>query len=461
MPVADVLMPQMGESITEGTVTRWLKKTGDKIGKDEPLFEITTDKVDAEIPSPVAGTLTKILVEEGQTVGVHEVVARIEQAEGAAAAGEPAQQSAQPAAAAAIESASTPPPAVTTPPASSPPPAATPAQPAPQEPSSSGEPAARIHSSPLVRRLASENGVDLAQVHGTGPSSRITKDDLLAYVERQKGGAQPVTPQAPAPAHSSTQAPPHSPSQATSQPPAPAQRPAPQPGPREEVVPLTAMRKRIAERMVMSRHTAAHVTTVFEVDFTNVVNLYLAERGRFEARENVRLTYTPFFIRAVIDGLKRYPALNASISGDHVIYKKEIHMGIAVALEGGLIVPVIRNADEKSFLGLARAVSELAERAKTKRLAVADMANGTFTITNPGVYGAMFATPIINPPQVGIVGVGGVKKTPVVVNDAIAIRSMVHLALSFDHRLIDGALADQFLVAVKHYLERWEEDLYS
>jgi pyruvate dehydrogenase E2 component (dihydrolipoamide acetyltransferase) len=406
MSVADVLMPQMGESITEGTVTRWLKKPGDKIGKDEPLFEITTDKVDAEIPSPVAGTLEKILVGEGQTVGVHEVVARIEQAEGAVAAWEPA----QPVAATPTASASAPPP-------STPPPAATLAQSAPREASASGEPKTRIHSSPLVRRLASKNDVDLAHVHGTGPSGRITKNDLLAHVERQKSGAQPVTSPDP-------DAPTQVVAEATSQPPAPTPEPG-EPGPREEVVPMTAM------------------------------------RGRFEARENIRLTYTPFFIRAVIEGLRRYPALNASISGDNVIYKKEIHMGIAVALEGGLIVPVIRNADEKSFLGLAMAVSEMAERARTKRLTVTDVANGTFTITNPGVYGAMFATPIINPPQVGIVGVGGVKKMPVVINDSIAIRSMVHLALSFDHRLIDGALADQFLLAVKHYLERWEENLYS
>ncbi len=403
MPTADVTMPQMGESITEGTVTKWLKKVGERVGKDEPLFEISTDKVDAEIPSPASGTLARILVQEGQTVGVQTLVAQIESSEPVAAA----------------------PPEAPPQPNKAPPPKA----------EESSEEAGQIRSSPLVRRLAKDHHVDLADVEGTGPGGRITKEDLLAYVERGK-----TAPGAPAAAR------------------------APQPSAlttREEVVPMSVIRKKIAERMVLSRHTAAHVTTVFQVDLSNVVALYQRDKARFERQENAKLTYTPFFIRAVIDGLKRFPILNSSVSGENIVYKKDIHIGIAVALEAGLIVPVIPHADEKSFLGLARAVADLAERARTKKLSVSDVEGGTFTITNPGVYGGLFATPIINPPQVGIVGVGGIHKAPVVIDDAIAIRSLVHLALSFDHRLIDGAVADQFMASVRTYLEHWEEDLFA
>jgi 2-oxoglutarate dehydrogenase E2 component (dihydrolipoamide succinyltransferase) len=299
--------------------------------------------------------------------------------------------------------------------------------------------------------LAKENGVNLAEVVGTGPGGRITKEDLLAHVERMKAAPAPKAA-APAPAAAPRPAAPATTSAA------PATHGT---GDRVEIVPMTAMRKKIAERMVYSKHTSAHVSTVFQVDFTKVVNLFSKERTRFEQQEGVRLTYNPFFIRAIIDGLKRFPTLNASISGEDVIIKKNVHMGIAVALEWGLIVPVIFNADEKSFLGLARAIADLGERARSKRLNVSDVDGGTFTITNPGVYGAMFATPIINPPQVGIVGVGGVKKTPVVIDDAIAIRSIVHLTLTYDHRLIDGAVADQFMASVRQYLEEWDEDLYA
>ncbi len=437
MPTTDVLMPQMGESITEGTVTKWLKKAGDRVGKDEPLFEISTDKVDAEIPSPVSGTLSTILVKEGQTVAVQAIVAQIEASASDAAAATAAPPPAAKAAAA--------PPAKPSAPAS--PRASSPApQPVAAEAAgSSDEDDDKLRSSPLVRRLAKENNVNLAEVDGTGPGGRITKEDLLAHMERMKSSPSRRA-SAPAPAAPDTV------------PAAPAASSAGRA--REEIVPMTPMRKKIAERMVFSKHTAAHVSTVFAVDLTKVVALSLKERSRFEQQEGVKLTYTPFFIRAIIDGIKRFPVLNASISGEEIIYKKDIHMGIAVALDWGLIVPVIAHADEKSFLGLARSIADLGERARSKRLSVSEVEGGTFTLTNPGVYGGLFATPIINPPQVGIIGVGGVKKTPVVVDDAIAIRSIVHLTLSYDHRLIDGAVADQFMASVRQYLEGWDEDLY-
>ncbi|MBI3935096.1 MAG: 2-oxo acid dehydrogenase subunit E2 [Acidobacteria bacterium] len=439
MPNADVLMPQMGESITEGTITRWLKKVGERVGKDEPLFEISTDKVDAEIPSPVAGTVAKILVAEGQTVGVQTVVAQIESLGEATSADRP---SAAPKAATAKEASVAKPSA---PPTGLPegPRAVPPAPPLRPVPVDTGEESSQVRSSPLVRRLATEHNVDLSEVEGTGPGGRITKEDLLAYVERHK--AAPVAAQRRTSASTT---------------PAPPTAPAGERGTRVEIVPMTPMRKKIAERMVLSRRTAAHCTSVFQVDLTKVVSIYKREKDRFEQQENVKLSYTPFFVRAVIDGLKRFPILNSSVSGEDIIYKKDIHMGIAVALEWGLIVPVIAHADEKSFLGLTRAISDLAERARQKRLSVAEVEGGTFTITNPGALGGLFATPIINPPQVGIVGVGGVHPQAVVIDDAIAIRSIVHLSLSYDHRVVDGAVADQFLASVRTYLEEWEEDLF-
>ena len=306
------------------------------------------------------------------------------------------------------------------------------------------EDAARVRTSPLVRRLAKEYNVDLSQVGGSGPGGRITKEDLLAFVEKQK---------AETPAAAAKSAP--SPAPSTAVPPGVRE------GVREEVVPMSPIRKKTAEHMVLSRRTSAHVTTVFEVDLTRVVDIYHREKDRFERQANIRLSYTPFFVRAVIDALKRFPIVNSSVSGDNIIFKKDVHMGIAVALDWGLIVPVIHHADEKSFLGLARAILDLAERARTKKLAVSEVQGGTFTITNPGVYGSLFATPIINQPQVGIVGVGAVRKVPVVINDAIAIRSTVHLSLSYDHRVIDGVVADQFMAVVKKYLENWEEELLT
>ncbi|OFW09387.1 MAG: dihydrolipoyllysine succinyltransferase [Acidobacteria bacterium RIFCSPLOWO2_12_FULL_59_11] len=420
----DVLMPQMGESVAEGTITKWLKKEGESVAKDELLFEISTEKVDAEIPSPVAGILTKILVLEGQTVGVRTVVAQIEPAvEGKKAPPPPMAAQAKPAAtpvsAARVETPGRPP-AV--------PPAA--AEEAEEEPTST-------HASPLVRRLAKEYNVDLSQVEGTGTVGRITKEDLLAYLERQKAA---VPSQAPSPA-----------------PPSPAEAAAAH----DEVIPMSPMRKRIAEHMVLSRRTSAHVATVFQVDLTRVVEIYHQEKERFERQENTRLTYTPFLVRAAIDALQRFPVLNSSVSGDNILIHKDIHIGIAVALEGGLIVPVIHHADEKSFRGLTRAINDLADRARHKKLSVSEVQGGTFTITNPGVYGGLFATPIINQPQVGVLGVGTIYKAPVVINDGIAIRSVAHLALSFDHRVVDGAVADQFMAAVKSYLENWEEILWT
>ena len=414
---ADVLMPQMGESITEGTVTRWLKKEGDTVSKDEPLFEISTEKVDAEIPSPVAGTLAKILVVEGQTVGVRTVVAQIESADTNQAA--PAPAAAKPTTKKTAVSATA---------------AAGPASATVKTPrAESAEEPAHVRSSPLVRRMAAEHQVDLARVKGTGSGGRVTKEDLLA----------PPAEVPSADISAEAEAVPETEEIST----------------RIEVVPMSPMRKKIAERMVFSRRTAAHVSTVFAVDFSRVVEIYHREKERFEREENTRLTYTPFFVRAVVDGLKRFPILNSSVSGENILYKKDVHMGIAVALDWGLIVPVIHHADEKSFLGLTRTVNDLGDRARRKKLSVSEVQGGTFTITNPGFYGSLFATPIINPPQVGIVGVGAVNRMPVVIQEAIAIRSMVHLSLSYDHRVVDGAVADQFMAAVKNYLENWEESL--
>ena len=427
----EVLMPQMGESIAEGTVTRWLKKVGDPIGKDEPLFEISTEKVDAEIPSPVAGVLANIMVQEGETVSVRAVVAQIE------ADSVEGPDSSQPGQA----TLPTPAPAQNAGPVAraQPPARASTETPAPVG-RERGEEETRIRTSPLVRRLAKEHGVDLSQVNGTGSGGRITKEDLLAYIERPRTTPSPAPP-----------------------PKQPVQRAVPRPaaGKRQEIVPMSPIRKKIAEHMVLSRRTAAHVTTVFQVDMSRVVEIYRREKERFEKKQDTRLTYTPFFARAAIDGLRRFPILNSSVSEDNIVYKKDIHLGIAVALEWGLIVPVIHNAGEKSFLGLSRAVNDLADRARGKKLAVDEVQGGTFTITNFGLYGSLFAMPIINQPQVAILGVGAITKMPVVISDAIAIRSLAHLSLSYDHRVIDGAVADQFMVAVKRYLEDWEDDLLA
>ena len=420
----DVRMPQMGESISEGTVTRWLKKVGETVEKDEMLFEISTDKVDAEIPSPEAGILIQVLAAEGQTVAVHSVVALIQ-------TGKEDGSAAQPGAAAKPG----PVPVVRETPVRDQKEAVA-GKPAQREPlgKEAKEGAVPVRSSPLVKKMATEHNVDLTQIKGSGSGGRVTKEDLLAYVEARK-----TAPPAAAPASASATA-------------------AVSPG-RVEKVPMSTMRKRIAEHMVLSRRTSAHVTTVFTVDLTRVAGIYQKEKGRFTSQENTKLGFTPFFVRAAIDALKRFPIVNSSVAGEDILYKKDIHMGVAVALEWGLIVPVIHHADEKSFLGLARAVNDLADRARRKKLSPDEVQGGTFTITNPGALGSLFATPIINQPQVAILGVGGVNKTPVVINDAIAIRSVVYLSLSYDHRVIDGFVADQFMASVKNYLENWEESL--
>jgi 2-oxoglutarate dehydrogenase E2 component (dihydrolipoamide succinyltransferase) len=484
----DVVMPQMGESIVEGTLTKWLKKAGDHVERDEPLFEISTDKVDTEIPSPSAGTLSEIMVEEGKTVGINTVVGRI--SEGANGAGAPAAAS-QPAAQPAAPPTTQP----VTPPAPQPqatqpvtpqaaqqatPPA--PPQPRPSEPEA---PVATVVEetagplSPLVRKMARENNIDLSKVKGTGGGGRITKQDLESYLAAPaQSQAQAVPPQAPpSPPQGATpqaQAPPTQmvpaqqpvPSQhvASQQPmDVPAQAPAAVSrageAPSTRIEPMSIMRQRIAEHMVFSKRTSAHVTTVHKVDMTKIAKLRDRIKAQFQAEHGFGLTFLPFVLRAATAALRQYPILNASIDGTNVIYHRDINLGIAVALENGLIVPVIRNADEKNVVGLQRAISDLAARARSRQLRPDEVQAGTFSITNFGSFGSVFATPVINQPQVAILGVGAVDKEPVVVDDAIAIRSMCYLALTFDHRLIDGALADQFTAKVKDVLQSWGEEV--
>jgi 2-oxoglutarate dehydrogenase E2 component (dihydrolipoamide succinyltransferase) len=466
----DVIMPQMGESIAEGTITRWIKNVGDTISRDEPLFEISTDKVDAEIPSPAAGTLTEILVQAGQTVAVNTVVARIGEAGEArgaappAAAAEPEKRAAEPAAApaaarpepareterpAAVSPAAPPAPAPA--PARAPSPSPTASTPAPEAPaaapalkpaeSDSFEDRVRTRSSPLVRKIAQDNGVTIGEVEGTGIAGRVTKNDILSFIDNRKSAPRP----APAPARGGA-----APAAAASAPAARADR--------DEIVPMSVMRRKIAERMVESKRTSAHVATVFSVDYSAIERLRRQNKEAFFQANGVKLTYMPFIFQAVTAALKKFPDLNASIDGEEVIHHRDIHLGMAVALDWGLIVPVIKNADERSILGLARATNDLAERARSKKLKPDEVSGGTFTVTNPGVYGSLFGTPIIVQPQVAILGVGTIEKRPVVVededgNDALGIRTMGYLALSFDHRLIDGAVADQFMAEIQKTLE--------
>ncbi len=455
----DVIMPQMGESIAEGTIVKWLKQVGDKVTRDEPLFEISTDKVDAEIPSPASGTVTEIKVSEGQTVPINTVVAIIGEG-GAAAAPAPAAAAEAPAPAEAPAEAAAPPapasevPGATTP---TPPPPTDEPTPAPAAPSagttpSNGTPGSveelrRTRSSPLVRKIAEEHGVEIGQIKGTGLSGRVTKNDILEFIERG-GHEQPAA--APAAAQAAAPAPVQAPS-----------TPAPAPAPaapvykdtdRVRIEPMSIMRRRIAENMVASRRISAHVNTVFEMDCSRLAEVRGQLKGQFEERDGVKLTYTPMIIKALIESIKVFPVLNASIQGDDVVYKQDINVGIAVALDWGLIVPVIKRADELSLLGIARAVNDLAERARSKRLKPEEVQDGTFTITNPGIYGGLFGTPIINQPQVGILGIGTIEKRAVVINDAIAIRTMSYFSLSFDHRLIDGAVADQFMAHLKQQI---------
>jgi 2-oxoglutarate dehydrogenase E2 component (dihydrolipoamide succinyltransferase) len=456
----EVVMPQMGESIAEGTITKWLKKVGERVERDEPLFEISTDKVDAEIPSPASGTLQEVKFNEGDTVEVNTVVAVI--GEGAAAPAPPQEA----------------PVAKQAPPAPEPKPAPAPA-PAPEVPKQAQAAAAatsattadgrgdrgadggadggalsaqelrRTRSSPLVRKIAAEHNIDIAQLEGTGASGRVTKNDILSFIEsgsstapQARGTAQPsrATPVAP-----STM-------------PAPTAPPTIQPGAEDRVEAMSVMRRKIAEHMVMSRRTSAHVTTVYEIDMTKVARLRDAHKREFQERTGTKLTFMPFIFEAVTNAIRKFPIFNSQVSGDQIIYKRDVNLGIAVALDWGLIVPVIKRADELSIAGLARAANDLAERARAKQLKPDEVAGGTFTITNPGVFGGLFGTPIINQPQVAILGVGAIEKRARVItteegDDVIAIRHTAYFALSFDHRIIDGADAERFLAYVKEVLE--------
>ncbi len=500
----NVIMPQMGESIAEGTLTKWLKKPGDPVKRDEPLFEISTDKVDAEIPAPASGTLLEILVPEGQTVPINTVVARL------AEAGEDSSKVQQPAAAAAP---------APQPAAAAPAPSAesensraemtsstaagmaaraaapAPAPIAPPQPGESKEELLKRRSSPVVRAIAEEKGVDISQIPGTGISGRVTKQDIEAFLAGGSAagtGAPPAAApgreesskvQQPAPTAApdyQVAAPSPAPSQKSESPtpsPAPlaarpveaplAARPASTlafPGGNVTIEPMSAMRRKIAQRMVESKQTSAHVTTVFEVDYSGIAKLRNRVKARFEEEYGTKLTYLPFVLRAAIAALKARPLVNASIVGDDVVFHKDVNLGIAVALDWGLIVPVIRRADDLSLVGLARAANDLATRARSKKLLPDEVAGGTFTVTNHGSFGSLFATPVINQPQVGIMGVGAIEKRAKVVempdgSDSLAIKTMGYVALTFDHRLIDGSEGDAFVNVVKTTLEEgtWPE----
>ncbi len=438
----NVVMPQMGESIFEGTITKWLKKVGDTVQRDEPLFEISTDKVDAEIPAPAAGVLTEIKVPEGTTVEINTVVAVI----GGSKSSAPAAAAPKPAAAA----------------PSAPAPAATATQAAPAAAGTHD----RIRSSPLVRRIAKDNNLDLSRISGTGMGGRITKNDALAFLAQGgAGSAAPAQtqsqPQAAAPVKAAAAAA-QAPAAATSRPSTPAAAvAAPLPG---ELVPLSRMRGIIAERMVESKRTSAHVHTVFKVDMTRIVRLRDREKSKYEQRNGVKLTFMPFIAMAAVQCLRRMPIINASMEGNAIRYHQNINIGIAVALDWGLIVPVVKQAEERSFLGVARAIADLAARARAKKLKPEEVSGGTFTITNPGIFGEQFGTPVINQPESAILGVGGMFKEPTVITDAdgvdsIAIRSIMRLTLGFDHRIIDGADAGKFMADMKKTLENWDGDI--
>jgi pyruvate dehydrogenase E2 component (dihydrolipoamide acetyltransferase) len=456
----DIIMPQMGESIVEGTITKWLKKPGDKVQRDEPLFEISTDKVDAEIPAPASGVLQEIKVTEGTTVGINTVVGTIA-ADGEAASAPAKTAEAAPAPPLKEEKPASDKPASDKKEDKKPAGAAAPTTaPSPAPPQESEDEEAR--SSPLVRKIAREHGVSLSQISGTGLGGRITKQDIMSFIERgphltaasAAGTARVGTDAFVRPAERNEASPP------PAQPPRPA-APAAYPG---DLVPMTNMRKIIAQRMIESRRTSAHVHCMYEVDFTRIVALRAKHKNAFEQRHGVRLTFMPFFVRAAIIAIQQWPIINASIEGDNIRYHRHINVGIAVALDWGLIVPVLKNAGDLNFLGLQRGITDLGERARNKKLKPEDVEGSTFTVTNPGQFGAVFGLPIINQPNSAIMGVGGITKMPLVVtdkegNDSIAIRSVVHLTLGYDHRLIDGAVADQFMALVKKTLENWSEEV--
>jgi 2-oxoglutarate dehydrogenase E2 component (dihydrolipoamide succinyltransferase) len=455
----DVVMPQMGVSVSEGTITKWLKAEGEEIQADEPLLEISTDKVDTEVPSPAAGVVSRIVAQEGETVEVGTTIAVISP-QGAAAPPPPPEPATQDAAVetTAASSAEGGPPPLVTPTAEE--------QPAPPEPVDvDGE--GRAFVSPVVGRIAAEHGVDVAKIPGTGRGGRVTKKDILEYIGQAEAAAapEPAAPPRPTPPPPPPAAPPPPPP-APAAPPAPPQ-PAAEAGGGETLEPMSVMRRAIAEHMVRSVQTSAHVTTIFEVDMARVVAIRGKLKREYEEKHGVRLTFLPFICRAVIDALGSWPRMNAEIRDDQIVVKGFVNLGVAVALDDGkgLIVPVIRNAEEKNLLGITRAVADLAERARTKKLLPDEVQGGTFTITNPGGFGAIGGTPIINQPQVGIIDVEAIVKRPVVVtdedgNDSIAIRPMMNLCLSYDHRLVDGAYAAPFMRDVRTNLETWDEDAY-
>jgi pyruvate dehydrogenase E2 component (dihydrolipoamide acetyltransferase) len=465
----DVIMPQMGESIFEGTITRWLKKPGDHVERDEPLFEISTDKVDAEIPAPSAGTLKEIKVNEGQTVPIQTVVAVIDAAGAQAATPAAAPVPAPAPEKAAPAKASPAPPAPSAPAVAAPPPpapapsapAASPEAPAPRTAGGNGQ---KVRSSPLVRKLAKEHNVDLASVEGSGAGGRISKKDLLEAVG--SGSRKPALPAAPASA-----APSAAPASAAPAPPPPGGAAVAHPAlenavPRERIYfgnyearPMSVMRQRIAEHMVASKHVSPHVYSIDEADMTAIAKIRERSKAAFESRYGTKLTFMPFFVKACVEALRAFPTVNASADGTTVVLHREINIGIAVALDWGLIVPVLKNAEEKNFLGIARGINDLAERARAKKLKPEEVQEGTFSITNPGVYGGLMGLPVINQPNVAILGIGAIEKRPMVIDDAIAIRSMVYLTLSYDHRVVDGATAHQFVGRVKALLEGWKEEV--
>jgi len=508
----EVVMPQMGESIAEGTITKWLKNVGDRVERDEPLFEISTDKVDAEIPSPAAGVLTEIKFKEGDTVEVNKVIAVLD-GEGAITTATPAaapvaaapvavepvavepvapvaaeesavadsahaQEAETPAPRALTDQApeeveparlteaarqpdpqpsAMPKPAAQTARTENPPPAPPPARASEANKASDVEELRRTKSSPLVRKIASEHGIDIARLEGTGMSGRVTKNDILSFIE--SGPATTAPPIAPGRATEKA-----TPPQAATTQAAPAVLPISKPVEGERVEQMTVMRKKIAEHMVLSRRTSAHVTTVYEIDMTKIARLRDQHKTAFFERTGTKLTFMPFIFQALTKGIRKFPIFNSQVSGDQIIYKRDINLGMAVALDGGLIVPVIKRADDLSISGLARAANDLADRARTKQLKPDEVAGGTFTVTNPGVFGGLFGTPIINQPQVAILGVGKIEKRPRVLTssdgeDYIAIRWLAYFALSFDHRIIDGADAERFLAYVKDLLEEGEFSL--
>jgi 2-oxoglutarate dehydrogenase E2 component (dihydrolipoamide succinyltransferase) len=444
----DVIMPQMGESIFEGTITKWLKKPGDRVERDEPLFEISTDKVDAEIPSPTAGVLKEIKVGEGQTVPIQTVVAVID-SDGAAAAPaekkEEKKETAPPAEQKIEKKAEAAPAKREEAPSAAPQPA--PAPPREAAPAASAE-GRRIRSSPLVRKIAREHNIDLAQVRGTGAGGRISKQDILAAVESGAAPTAGAPPSAP-PAGSG-------PLKVALETAVPRERIY---FGRYDVQPLSVMRQRIAEHMVVSKRVSPHVYSIDEIDMTRVAQARAKAKAEFEQRFETRLTFMPFFMRACVEGLRAFPTLNASLDGTNLVLHRDINIGMAVALDWGLIVPVVKNAEEKNFLGLQRAINDLAERARSKKLKPEEVQESTFSITNPGIFGGLLGLPVINQPNAAILGIGAIEKRAMVIDDAIAIRSMVYVTLSYDHRIVDGAIAHQFIGKVKSVLEGWSESI--